>query len=307
MELELKVELRISSYKWSIDLVIPSHSGHLYDSRVLIIHLDFGLPPQDHVLACFGISTNETVPHAYQTMQVLLPRTPHGVPFHLSYHCETTPPPAATVSPPIVTTTDDTRLAEQEAREDVAHEFLTQFAFSADIDVSRRELEATRQRPDESISSFDLKSLVHATFSVEEAIVRGLWTDIAHFLDNKGKKPVGSSSRFGEVDTISYQNQRPAHHSPYKPPTVRAHFSHPQHQAFEKLKDAGVIVHLAPRLLSHPIPLYFRHDTEHCAALHHTIQDLIDSGLVDLSGSSVTTNPLPTHSTHIVPPPPSLQ
>ncbi|RVW92347.1 hypothetical protein CK203_032444 [Vitis vinifera] len=28
--------------------------------------------------------------------------------------------------------------------EDVAHEFLTQFAFSADIDVSRRELEATR-------------------------------------------------------------------------------------------------------------------------------------------------------------------
>ena len=38
--------------------------------------------------------------------------------------------------------------------EDVAREFLTQFAFSADIDISRRELEAIRQRPDESISSF---------------------------------------------------------------------------------------------------------------------------------------------------------
>ncbi|RVW15702.1 hypothetical protein CK203_075321 [Vitis vinifera] len=38
--------------------------------------------------------------------------------------------------------------------EDMAREFLTQFAFSADIDVSRRELETTRQRPDESISSF---------------------------------------------------------------------------------------------------------------------------------------------------------
>ena len=36
----------------------------------------------------------------------------------------------------------------------MAHEFLTQFAFSVDIDVSRRELEAIRQRPDESISSF---------------------------------------------------------------------------------------------------------------------------------------------------------
>ena len=36
----------------------------------------------------------------------------------------------------------------------MAHEFLTQFAFNADINVSRQELEATRQRPDESISSF---------------------------------------------------------------------------------------------------------------------------------------------------------
>ena len=36
----------------------------------------------------------------------------------------------------------------------MAHEFLTQFSFSVDIDVSRRELEATKQRPDKSISSF---------------------------------------------------------------------------------------------------------------------------------------------------------
>ncbi|KAL6334343.1 hypothetical protein AAG906_014744 [Vitis piasezkii] len=52
MELELKVGSKICGYRWSIDLMIPSHSGHLYDSRVLIIHPDFGLPPQDHVLAC---------------------------------------------------------------------------------------------------------------------------------------------------------------------------------------------------------------------------------------------------------------
>ncbi|RVW58529.1 hypothetical protein CK203_107885 [Vitis vinifera] len=63
--------------------------------------------------------------------------------------------------------------------EDVANEFLTQFAFSTDIDVSRRELEATRQMPDKFISSFvnrwrDLKSLVQVAFSVEEVIARGL-------------------------------------------------------------------------------------------------------------------------------------
>ena len=141
----------------------------------------------------------------------------------------------------------------------MAHEFLTQFAFSADIDVSRRELEATRQRPDESISSFvnrwrpkvvgmidqpkeqdqidmvlrnlqsrfarrlvgipfqDLKSLVHAAFSVEEAIAQGLWTNTAPSHDSKGKKLVGSSTISGGVGAISYQHQRPTHHSSYRP------------------------------------------------------------------------------------------
>ena len=52
----------------------------------------------------------------------------------------------------------------------------------------------------------DLKSLVHAAFNVEEVIVQGLWTDTAHSPDSKGKKPIGSFSRSGEVGTISYQH-----------------------------------------------------------------------------------------------------
>ena len=47
-----------------------------------------------------------------------------------------------------------------------------------------------------------------------------------------------------------------------------------------------------------------RHETGHCAALRHAIQDLIDHGLFNLRQSSVTTNLLPPHSTHAVPPPP---
>ena len=38
--------------------------------------------------------------------------------------------------------------------------------------------------------------------------------------------------------------------------------------------------------------------------MRHAIQDLIDQGLVNLGQPSVTTNPLPAHSTHAVPPPP---
>ncbi|RVW60410.1 hypothetical protein CK203_089902 [Vitis vinifera] len=232
---------------------------------------------------------------------------------------------------------------------DVAREFLTQFAFSADIDVSRRELEATRQRPEESISSFvtrwrakvagmidrpkeqdqidmvlrnlqprfarrlvgipfqDLRSLVQAAFSVEEAIARGLWTDT----------------------TLPLTQPRPPHQRAATHPLPRPYAQRPARQftplgmtltrAFEKLRDAGVIVPLA-RAFAHPIPPHFPfhehllvyhqipgHDTERCSALHHAIQDLIDSGVVDLARPSVTTNPLPTHSTHAVPPPPGLQ
>ena len=87
-------------------------------------------------------------------------------------------------------------------------------------------------------------------------------------------------------------------------------------RAFEKLRDVGLIVPLASHPLPHPIPPHFhlhehclyhqiqRYDTKHCATLHHAIQDLIDLGLVNLSEPSVTTNSLPTHSTHATPPPP---
>uniref|UniRef100_F6HI05 Uncharacterized protein n=1 Tax=Vitis vinifera TaxID=29760 RepID=F6HI05_VITVI len=214
-----------------------------------------------------------------------------------------------------------------------------------------------------------LRIVAQAAFSVEKAIARGLWTDTTPSPNSKGKKLIGPFGRSGEVGAISYQHRRTAHHSLYRPPTVRAHFLHPQYEyqldyaqepyiaqtsmqprpphpraathppprpytqrparqftqlgmtlirAFEKLRDAGVIVPLAPRPLPHPIPPHFRfhehclyhqmqgHDTERCSALHHAIQDLIDSWVVDLARPSVTTNPLPTHSTHAVPPPPSL-
>ncbi|KAL6350755.1 hypothetical protein AAG906_028223 [Vitis piasezkii] len=71
--------------------------------------------------------------------------------------------------------------------EDVAHEFLTQFAF-----LTLMYLDESWRPPDRGRTSLflpllvvggqrwlDLNSLVHAAFSVEEAIARGLWTDAA--------------------------------------------------------------------------------------------------------------------------------
>ncbi|KAL6340617.1 hypothetical protein AAG906_010525 [Vitis piasezkii] len=158
-------------------------------------------------------------------------------------------------------------------------------------------------------SHFKTSRVRFSTFSVEEAIARGLWTDTTPSPD--------------KVGAISYQHRRPAHHSLYRPPTVRAHFPHPQYQyqsdyvqepyiaqtsmqprpshpratthppprpyaqrptrqftplgmtltrAFEKLRDGGLIVPLAPRPLPHPIPPHFR-SHEHC--LYHQIRDMI--------------------------------
>ncbi|KAL6348453.1 hypothetical protein AAG906_007385 [Vitis piasezkii] len=66
---------------------------------------------------------------------------------------------------------------------------------------------------------------------------------------------------------------------------------------------------LTPKPVPQPKPSLFihfsyhqglGHDTDHCNALRHAIQDLIDQGLVNLGQPSVTTNPLPAHSTHAV-------
>ncbi|WJZ87423.1 hypothetical protein VitviT2T_006803 [Vitis vinifera] len=89
----------------------------------------------------------------------------------------------------------------------------------------------------------------------------------------------------------------------------------PLSQALRKLTEAGLLTTLTPRPLPQPIPPQFRmnlhcayhqgpgHETDRCTALRHAIQDLIDQGLVHLGQPSVTTNPLPAHTTHAVPPP----
>ena len=45
------------------------------------------------------------------------------------------------------------------------------------------------------------------------------------------------------------------------------------------------------------------HTTDQCTALRHSIQDLIDQGIVQLGQPSISSNPLPTYSTHAVPSP----
>ena len=118
--------------------------------------------------------------------------------------------------------------------------------------------------------------------------------------------------------------QRPLvqYHQQYRappPPRLARQFTQlgmPMSRAFQRLVEGGLIVPLPPRPPPQPTPPGFRtdlhcayhqragHDTDSCAALRHAIQDLIDQGLVDLGRPAVTTDPLLTHDTRAVPPPP---
>ncbi|KAL6326324.1 hypothetical protein AAG906_005518 [Vitis piasezkii] len=108
--------------------------------------------------------------------------------------------------------------------------FLRQYAFNNVIDVSRRELEALRQR---SRSRSPRSSPVGGRI-FHEGIARGLWSKSSPS-DSKGKKPLGG----------------------------------------HRSRDASAI----------------------------SSANLIDQGVVHLVQPSMTTNPLPTHTTHVVPPP----
>ena len=300
---------------------------------------------------------------------------------------------------------------------DLGQEFIRQYSFNTVVDVSRRELEALRQRPDESVTSFisrwrekiaqiidrpservqigmimrslqprfarhlmcfpqtDFGSLVQALYGIEEGISRGLWADSSPS-DSKGKK-LGSGPRPSDVGSIGITRHRSPHHlpfqrqfsdtpyqmtqrgqyrpaSPFRPvgptylhsppqpvyatqapqrPHVQYHQQYrapppprpakqftqlgmPLSRAFQRLVEGGLIVPLPPRPPPQPTPPGFRtdlhcayhqragHDTDSYAALRHAIQDLINQGLVDLGRLGVTTDPLPTHDTRAVPPPP---
>ena len=118
--------------------------------------------------------------------------------------------------------------------------------------------------------------------------------------------------------------QRPPmqfHHQYRAPPPPRpirqfTQLGMPLSRAFQRLVEGGLIAPLPPRPPLQLTPPGFRtdlhyayhqragHDTNSCSALKHAIQDLIDQGLVDLGRPGVATDPLPTHDTRAVPPPP---
>ncbi|RVW60501.1 Retrovirus-related Pol polyprotein from transposon 17.6 [Vitis vinifera] len=268
---------------------------------------------------------------------------------------------------------------------DLGQEFIRQYSFNTIVDVSRRELEALRQGPDETVTSFisrwrekiaqiidrpserdqismimrslqprfarhlmgfpqtDFGSLVQALYGIEEGISRGLWADSSPS-DSKGKKS-GSGPRPSDVGTIGMTGHRSSRRPPFQSQFLGTPYQmiqHDQYRPVAPIRPVGpTYLHPPPQpvyatqapqrppmqfhhqyrapppprpvrqftQLGMPLSRAFQrlragHDTDSCSALRHAIQDLIDQGLVDLGRPGVATDPLPTHDTRAVPPPP---
>ncbi|RVW66471.1 hypothetical protein CK203_065758 [Vitis vinifera] len=230
--------------------------------------------------------------------------------------------------------------------DDLAQEFLRQFAFNTVIDVLRRELEALRQRPEESVTSFisrwreKISQIINRPSERDQIsmIMRTLQPRFARHLmgfphtDFGSLRPSGGQ-RSGDVGAISLVGMRPSRRyqtvgqtlgttihlhlmritdqpTPSRPMTPT--YLHPDSQPVfaahvAERPPAPYTRPRAPQITTYVQrpPRQFAqlgHDTDHCTALRHAIQDLIDQGLVNLGQPSVTTNPLPAHSTHAVHP-----
>ncbi|RVW86525.1 hypothetical protein CK203_042130 [Vitis vinifera] len=148
-------------------------------------------------------------------------------------------------------------------------------------------------------------------------IERGLWTD-SSLGDVKGKKP------FRGQDQLMPRAPHPTYDQTYMPQTLAfALLCHPGHGETSCFvfwpQDNHVMRHSSPArpTSSHAMPrvqqtsaLFCFEDTETVFTVRYVVEPdpsetyrgSVDQGLVHLGQPSVTTNPLPTHTTHAVPP-----
>ncbi|KAL6342279.1 hypothetical protein AAG906_007493 [Vitis piasezkii] len=158
----------------------------------------------------------------------------------------------------------------------------------------------------------DFGSLVQALYGIEEGIARGLWSESSP-TDSKGKKPSGGQ-RSGDVGAISSAGMRPPRHYQtatlgfYYPPSPHAPYSR-SFRTYDSHLSTSSLTLLFLHTPQRPLAPYTQPRAP-CTTTY--VQrpprrlpiDLIDQGLVNLGQPSVTTNPLPAHSTHAMPPSP---
>ncbi|RVW92721.1 hypothetical protein CK203_041576 [Vitis vinifera] len=166
------------------------------------------------------------------------------------------------------------------------------------LDVSRRELEALRQGPDETVTSFISRWREKIAQIIDRPSERDQISMICDLQPRFARHLMGfPQTDFGSLVQALYGIEE-GHRSSRRPPfqsqflgTPYQMIQHGQYRPVAPIRPVG------PTYL-HPPP------HRQLFSMRHAIQDLIDQGLVDLGRPGVATDPLPTHDTRAVPPPP---
>ncbi|RVW21452.1 hypothetical protein CK203_110476 [Vitis vinifera] len=183
----------------------------------------------------------------------------------------------------------------------LGQEFIRQYSFNTVVDVSRRELEALKQGPDESVTSF----ISHSSHS-----------------DSKGKK-LGSGPRPSDVGTIGMTGHRSAHRPPFQSQFLGTPYQIIQHDRYRPvapIRPTGTTyLHPPPQSIyatqapqrppmqfhhqyrAPPPPRSVRQFTQLGMPLSRAFQRLVEGGLI---APLPPKDPLPTHDIRAVPPPP---
>ncbi|RVW92012.1 Retrovirus-related Pol polyprotein from transposon 17.6 [Vitis vinifera] len=181
--------------------------------------------------------------------------------------------------------------------DDLAQEFLRQFAFNTVIDVSRRELEALRHYMVLRRVLLEVYGLI-LPFRLERE-------ETCYWTETRGRQrhqhrqteaPQILSDNWTDFWSLLSAITPCAPRAPLAPRPMRqfSQLGMPLSRAFQKLMEGGLLTALAPRPPPQPLPPQFRmdlhcayhqgpgHDTDRCSSLKHAIQDLIDQGLDDV-------------------------
>ncbi|XP_077251880.1 uncharacterized protein LOC143891126 [Tasmannia lanceolata] len=187
---------------------------------------------------------------------------------------------------------------ELETLDEIANKFVEQFSMEEGIEVTKRDLKAIKQGPQETQNG-------------------GVYTR-SSFDPRNGKKPVVASKpevnnviAARPIRRVVAETEQPGKKAP-------RHFDplpYPLSVALKKLLRDKKITLLEPRLPPPILPRYWREDqycayhqgtghlTDNCMDLKHKIQDMIEAKKIVVSMPNITRNPLPTHAAR---PPPTV-
>ncbi|KAJ9175458.1 hypothetical protein P3X46_014009 [Hevea brasiliensis] len=205
--------------------------------------------------------------------------------------------------------------------EELVRRFVQQYSYNTALDVTLRDLETTRQKPNETFSEYLLrwrkKAMKMTNRPAEKDQLYDAGVLVEDVLNNEKKNYQPKRGGYQSAGNITGENKVIEVQTVSRTPRKFSQFNQPLSKVFERLKARGLLQPLAPRPPPNPLPpnynanLYCQfhqthgHDTDRCFRLKHEVQDLIDAKKIadPENRPNTRTNPMPNHN---VPPPPGL-